>query len=401
MANSFKRTLFLTRYLLYPPTGGSPLRNWQTVNIMSKYSSVGVFSACPDKPENTNIEAVEFWEHCNTRRKLSRWEKLEHKLWPLRPLAYPMLDDFYSREAAQKLVKILTEFKPDLIICAELWVHQYLKIVKRYSCPIIFDNHNVEADLFLQNYGNRKLQLPRLKAIEKNFIKQADQVWVCSEPDVELSQKLYGNHSHIYAVPNSINVAEYDDVRLNKFPLPKDFEPRPHDILFLGSYNYPPNAIAAKLLVQEIYPEIKKIYPDCRLLLVGRSPNSSLKSASQDDSDIIVTGGVPDVKPYLCAASVVVVPLQKGGGTRLKILEALAAGRPVVSTTKGAEGIQAQDNKHLLIRDNVQDIVQGVCQIWSDSSFAKSLMENGYELVKANYSWESTAHKIDNLIQTL
>jgi glycosyltransferase involved in cell wall biosynthesis len=126
-----------------------------------------------------------------------------------------------------------------------------------------------------------------------------------------------------------------------------------------------------------------------------------MQAAAKREPSIIVTGSVADVRPYLAAASVMVVPLLQGGGTRLKILEAFAAGCPVVSTAKGAEGIKARDGEHLLIRNEVEELVAGVCQLWSNRSLREKLASSAYELVQAKYSWQAVGRKIELAVQKL
>ena len=285
-----------------------------------------------------------------------------------------------------------------------MWLYRYLSVVKRHKCLIILDQYNVEADIFEQKYRSveklklklrAKIQLPRIKSIEKEFIRKADQVWVCSDEDGVLLQQYYAEPTPTYVIPNGVNIAEYDHVRLGKCSLPKGLENKNRNIIFLGQLSYSPNTVAVELLLNQIYPRIKKLYPDCRLLLVGRNPTSFMEKAAKADRSIVVTGSVSDVKPYLGAASLMIVPLLQGGGTRLKILEAFAAGCPVVSTTKGAEGIKATDGEHLLIKDGVEDLVEGVSQIWSDPSLGEKLAHGGYELVKAEYSREAVAQRIE------
>ena len=169
----------------------------------------------------------------------------------------------------------------------------------------------------------------------------------------------------------------------------------------IGSFDYKPNLNAANFLIDKVYPRLRNIYPECQLLLVGKNPSQKLIQTAQKYSGVICTGTVPDVKPYLAASSVVVTPLFEGGGTRLKILEAFAAGRPVVSTTKGVEGINAQDGEHLLIRDDVEGIIDSISLLWSDLSFGKKLVNAAYELVQTEYSWEAVAHKIEPAIKDL
>ncbi|MGL6283534.1 MAG: glycosyltransferase family 4 protein, partial [Microcoleaceae cyanobacterium] len=151
----------------------------------------------------------------------------------------------------------------------------------------------------------------------------------------------------------------------------------------------------------QIYPKIREIYPDFHLLLVGREPTKFMQEASHNNPNIIVTGEVTDMRPYLAIAHIMIVPLQKGGGTRFKILEAFASGCPVISTKKGAEGLKAEDGKHLLIRDNIEDIVAGVIELSTKPNLGEELSSNAYEQVKTEYSWQAVGDKVQVAIKQL
>jgi glycosyltransferase involved in cell wall biosynthesis len=202
-------------------------------------------------------------------------------------------------------------------------------------------------------------------------------------------------------VPNGIDVAHYECVRWGECTLPEGWEKKQRYLLYLGIFSYSPNAVAAELLIDQIYPRLRQVYPDCRLLLVGRNPTQRMLEAAKRDSGIIVTGEVADVRPYLAAASVMAVPLRHGGGTRLKILEAFAAGCPVVSTAKGSEGLKVKDGEHLLIGDEIEEIVEGVCQLWSEPARGQKLANSAYELVRAEYSWEAVGRRVESAVREL
>jgi polysaccharide biosynthesis protein PslH len=403
------RTLFITKEVPYPPVGGVSLRTWQNINIMIKFGPVGVFSASNWTPKSTSLPGVTLWKHSNFATHRSNWENLESRLWWLHPRRHPDADWAYTKTAAQELDETLIKFQPDIVVLEEVWLYPYLGVVKKHKCRIIFDNHNVEASLWQQRYHavqgiksklKAKIQLDHLKSIEGDFTKQVSQVWVCSEDDVSLINEFYGQVSPTYVVPNGINVAHYDCVRSSEYSPKTGLEDISRNVLFLGQLSYSPNTVAAKLLINQIYPQLRELYPDSRLLLVGRSPTQFMLDAAKRSPGIIVTGSVPDVRPYLAAASVMIVPLLQGGGTRLKIVEAFAAGCPVVSTAKGAEGINATDGEHLLIRE-VEELVAGVSQIWSDSSLGEKLARSAYKLVQAEYSWEAVSCKVEKAIHNL
>ena len=155
------------------------------------------------------------------------------------------------------------------------------------------------------------------------------------------------------------------------------------------------------LLLEEIFPLLKSRYPNCRLLIVGGNASTKMQDIADKDSNIVLTGGVADVKPYLAAASVVVVPLRQGGGTRLKILEAFASLRPVVTTAKGAEGLNATDEEHLLIRESSEAIVEAIDRLWSDEGLGDKLAQAAYELIKTQYSWEAVRKTLEKELSSL
>jgi glycosyltransferase involved in cell wall biosynthesis len=306
------------------------------------------------------------------------------------------------------LKQLIAEFKPDLVIFEQIWLHNYLKVVKDYPCRLILDQHNVEFHLSQQGVAaaedfpsrlKSQLLLSHLRALEGEFCRQVDAVWTCSESDAQLLPEIYGKIAPSYVIPNGLDINYYSAVRLNHANIPPDCQENPHTLVFIGLLSYPPNTEAAELLLQQVYPRLRASYPDCRLLLVGRNPTQKMQEIAAKAPGIVLTGGVADVRPYLAAASVVAVPLRQGGGTRLKILEAFAAGCPVVSTAKGVEGLKVKDGEQLLIRESAEEIAAGVSQIWSDAALSQKIIDSAYELVKAKYSWEAVAQKIEQAVQ--
>src|SRR5919199_2376817 len=379
------RTLFIASDIVYPPAGGGRLRTWQNINAMREHGAVGFFSMTWFEWEEITPPGVDFWhyEYISQSVKSPTDLKIDRTT-----------SSYYSYAAGQKLEESMNQFQPDLVIFAEIWTYLYLPIVKRFQCRIIFDNHNVEIDVYRQEMSDKfklasQLEYDRIKFIEQDFISQPDQTWVCSQEDACLLKKIYGQESKIYVVPNTVDIMSYNGVRFKQYLPLKELEPKEHNIIFSGSFNYLPNKEAAEVLIKQIYPQLRKIYPNCRLLLVGRKPMTYMQQVAEQETGIIVTGAVPDVRPYLASASVLVVPLFKGGGTRLKILEAFAAGCPVISTAKGAERIKVTDGEHLLIRNTPEEMLAGVCQLWSEPFLGQRLAESAYQLVQVEYSWEA------------
>ncbi len=415
-------TLFVTLQKPYPPIGGVPLRNWQNINLMMQFGPVYVISIYYDNSQDemnfASPPGVSIYKDFHVKvvnQKRSLWRKIQDKLWWLNPLGHRKLNWVYGEIVNKQLAQLIAEVQPQIVIFEELWLYAYLRTIKNSRAYLIYDAHNVEAQLTKEiNSSVAQSKSPtwkskfqssllsnRIKAIEDAFVRQVNQVWVCSEDDANLMRQLYGQKLLIQVVPNGINVSDYETVRLGKCPLPVQLQPIPRTIIFTAAFAYQPNSVAAKILIEQIYPKLQELYPECRLLLVGRNPTKLMREAAKNNPGIVVTGKVPDIRPYLAAASVVVVPLLEGGGTRLKILEAFAAARPVVSTSKGAEGLKVKDGEHLLIRDSVKEIVEAIAKIWSDAILSETVADGAYQLVTKEYSWEAVGQEIQQAVLKL
>lgn len=166
----------------------------------------------------------------------------------------------------------------------------------------------------------------------------------------------------------------------------------PERLLFTGTMSYPPNAQGARWLVERVLPAIRARHPGVTLEIVGRNPPAAVRQLAGDG--VTVTGRVPDLASHFTSAAVVVAPLLSGSGTKLKVLEAMAAGRPVVTTTVGAEGIDARDDAHLRVTDSPEDFAATVAQLLDDRDEAERLARNGRELVAARYSWHASGDQM-------
>jgi glycosyltransferase involved in cell wall biosynthesis len=165
--------------------------------------------------------------------------------------------------------------------------------------------------------------------------------------------------------------------------------PEPATLVFTGTMAYPPNREAALWFAARVWPRVVERRPDARLLVVGRDPTDDVRALAAADERIEVTGGVPLVMPYYERAGVVVAPVRSGGGTRLKVLEALASARPLVSTSVGCEGIDVTPGEHLLVEDDPQRFADAVVALIEDPARARALGEAGRERAVERYDWSA------------
>ena len=218
--------------------------------------------------------------------------------------------------------------------------------------PVVLDLHNVYSLLARRTADEQTHPVKRaflrrqavlLDRLERSAAKTAAALFAVSSREADHFRSLGGQHVH--TVPNGVDCIGLAD-------LPTGRAAQPPTVLFLGTMSWGPNAAAAKFLI-EIFPQVRERLSDARLIIVGRDPPHELRALGNAPG-VVVAGGVPEVKPYLAEASILAVPLDAGGGTRLKILEAFAAGLPVVSTAVGAEGIEAREGEHFVQAERSQ-----------------------------------------------
>src|SRR3954469_9301163 len=246
--------------------------------------------------------------------------------------------------------------------------------------------HNVESVIWERHAQSGRtaahrayfnLQAKRMFQWEQNVCRSVSQVIAVSETDEKLMRCRFGIEQ-ISSVPTGVDV-EY-------FERPESSSVL-YDLVFVGFMDWMPNIDGMRWFLADVFPLIRRQKPDCRLAIVGRNPPQALLDAAKD-SHITVTGTVPDVRPFLWQSAISVVPLRVGGGTRLKIFEAMAAGTPVVSTTIGAEGLPVNHGKTIQIADTAQQFAEECLNLLAVPESRQTTAQQAMKLVVENYSWE-------------
>ena len=223
---------------------------------------------------------------------------------------------------------------------------------------------------------------------EGDVCRQVRKVIAVSEPDAALMQEWYGV-KRVEAVPTGVD-ADYFKAR--------SAVPAAADLVFVGSLDWAPNIDGIDWFQSEVLPLILRRKPDCSVAIVGRKPPRAIQKLSSRYPGIQVTGTVPDVRPWLWGSKVSIVPLRVGGGTRLKIFEAMAAGIPVVSTTIGAEGLGARDGETIRIADTPEDFAAACIALLDDAAERECLRDRALQMVTEQYSWEAVASAFEKLL---
>jgi glycosyltransferase involved in cell wall biosynthesis len=214
---------------------------------------------------------------------------------------------------------------------------------------------------------------------EARYAARFDRCIAVSEADRRLLLAI-NPRLRVDVVPNGVNTKVYRPLPMNG---------RSPSLLFVGHMGYDPNIDAALFLTKDILPRIRRAVPDVELWLVGRNPSPAVTHLQ--GNGVFVSGTVGDLLPYYERSAVCVVPLRAGGGTRLKILEAMALNRPIVSTTIGSEGLDAVHSEHLLNADRPEAFAEQVVRALRDRELAERLAANARRLVVSRYDWDTIA----------
>jgi glycosyltransferase involved in cell wall biosynthesis len=264
--------------------------------------------------------------------------------------------------------------------------------------PLVIDEHNVEFDLLRRmakqdKFSFRKvfnlLEAAKFKREELECLGRADLVMVTSERDESLLKSL---------VPGLHTTVVTNGVDTDYFRRPHNHR-QPNTAVFVGATHYFPNEEGVLFFVEKILPQIRQRIPDFRFTVVGGNPPPPILAHRSDS--IIVTGFVDDVRPYMWESSVFVVPLRMGGGTRFKIVEALAAGIPVVSTTLGAEGIPAIHGREVLLADSPEDFAEAVIKVLTEPSKTHEMTDAGISFVLERFDWKVVGRTMQRALTTL
>jgi sugar transferase (PEP-CTERM/EpsH1 system associated) len=282
--------------------------------------------------------------------------------------------------------------------CDHVHMAQYQQRIP--DLPWVLDEHNVEHQILdrlaqvQENPLRRWLvanQAARMRTFERDAVSRATRVLAVSQADADALRGLDGD-TPIDVVPNGVDTSYFDCSPLN---------PESADLVFTGSMDWWPNEDAAIFFARDVFPRIRAARPDARFLIVGRAPSAVVRSLATEDGSVVVTGAVDDVRPYLHQAAAVVVPIRVAGGTRLKILEAMAAGRPVIATSIGAEGIECVPDRHLAIATAPPELAAVSLELLSDPSRAAQLAREARRLVVERYAWSAVGQHLMYAYRTI
>ena len=296
---------------------------------------------------------------------------------------------YASAGMRQEIVERTKRKSFDILVCD--FLAPAVNLPQQLTCPSVLFQHNVEALIWKRHYESQQNPLKKaylygqwlkMRAFERKACARFDFVVAVSRDDRELMQQDY-QLKNVSEVPTGVDTAFFT----------RNGQERPvsNNLVFTGSMDWLPNEDAIRYFTEQIMPRIKTAVPDVTLTVVGRDPYPGLIELSKRDPSVIVTGRVEDVRPYMERAAVYIVPLRIGGGTRLKIYEAMAMEKPIVSTSIGAEGLPVRHQEELLVADTPEDFAGAVVSLLRDQSVAAGLGQRAATRVRREFGWDKVA----------
>jgi glycosyltransferase involved in cell wall biosynthesis len=347
------RTLFVTVDPAFPPISGADLRSWQNALAASELGPVLLLSLGQSGPHSPPSGiAIEYIAGMDPSH-----------IWG------SDFDVRFPARAIEQFRSICARFQPDVIVLESLPLANLSVVARECSQAVIIDLHNVESDLVAQDAQleprieiRRALEMraSRIAALEQRAGVLTNMLWVCSSIDRQRLVCMGVDEKRICVIPNGIphsgSKAVWRPCKEKSGPL---------TLLFIGHLHYPPNIEAALLLV-DLMPAVRERIPDAKLILAGRNPHPAISGRSHPGKIDVVANPI-STAPILSAAHLAIMPLRRGGGTRIKALEAIAWGLPVVATARAVEGLYLEDRVHVRIAESASTFVSAICDL-SESS---------------------------------
>jgi glycosyltransferase involved in cell wall biosynthesis len=387
--------LVISPRIPFPPIGGAHLRTLHLLRALASRHNVTLlgfeYGDPHDRPPfELDVVAIP-WEWPPAYRAMRGGDPAEVER-ALAQLAAPDAEPwFVSCVASTALERAIDEVVcrgVDVVVVEETSMGRFVPLLPS-DCPVVLDLHNVHARIAgrgVETGSGDAGEAARTLRFERGLAARCSAACVVSEVEAAAARALLGA-DRVHVVPNGVDTASF---------APASSAPDSARALFVGRMDYEPNIEAVRYFAREVWPSVRRRVPDATFHIVGTDPASEVRELADDD--IVVHGRVPDVRPYYETASVVVVPLLAGGGTRLKLLEAAASGKAIVTTTVGMEGIELDPGVHLAVADEARGFADATVEFLTDVHLRERVgaMARAASLA---YEWDSIGRDFCEVVE--
>jgi len=398
-----KNILWIKADPLYPLDSGGKIRTFQMLkewHLLHDITYLALF------PEGTPETAKEHAKSYSSRQVWVDW-KDQPKRTPgfylalLKNLVFSqtpyVIDKYHNAAATRDISGLVKSHNYDLVVADFLSMTPNIVDAGVDLRRVVVFQHNVESQIWKRHFESAKnflvraymrTQWRRYDRFERDMCSRFQGVIAVSEDDASRFSSEFELRNVLGHVPTGVDV---------EFFSARDHHPEVGHIVFLGSMDWMPNIDGIVDFVKSTYPLVKSRFPGVKLTIIGRNPAPAVVSLQSQDNSIHVTGTVDDVRPFMGRAAVSVVPLRVGGGTRIKIFEAMAMGIPVVSTTIGAEGLPVVDEENIFIADDPELFARRIVGVLTDKALAATVGDAGRSMVTEKFSWRTAVNQFDEM----
>jgi polysaccharide biosynthesis protein PslH len=390
------RLLVVTTKCPYPLNEGRALRTYNLLREAAREHEIVLCTFVQSEAEQRGLEQMRSFcaeVHGVPLYMRGRWLSLAADLCRGSWSEAPILAIKYRRRAMQALLgRLVEQGRFDAVHLDMLHLGELLPVVRRY--PVVLVEHNVETALWERRVDNERSplrraylrgQLRKLRSYEAGLCRRVQHVVTVSDRDAEALRAAAGPIS-CTTVPNAVDVEYFK---------PTDEPVEPGGLVYVGGLGWHPNLDAIDYFAEHILPKIAAVAPEVRLTVIGQLPGNNVIEHWRGNARVRCAGLVDDIRPLVARAAVFIVPLRIGGGTRLKILDALAMGKAVVSTAIGCEGLAVTHGRDILIADDAAEFAAAVVRVLQDASLRLALGRHGRACVEEHYRWPAAARRME------
>jgi glycosyltransferase involved in cell wall biosynthesis len=389
------RLLFISRWFPYPQNNGSKIRIFNLIKHLSSHHDITLLSFSQEDISEEQLQKMKFY--CSSVHSVPYREFRPTRLKALSGFfsTFPRsFVDTYNKEMDLLIKKISETNNFDVVVASEIDTVRYALLTKNIplfledlELSVICERYTTQSNFVLKaRYGLTWYKLSRFIA---KILQKFAVCTVVSKEERELVAKINPGYDTLAVVPNGVDL---EANTCNFVP------PQPGTLIYSGALTYHANFDAMEFFLHDILPRIKSMYSDVHLRITGSHDGVPINRLPVQNG-VELTGYIADIRQAIALSWVCIVPLRIGGGTRIKILEAMAIGTPVISTTKGAAGLEVTHGYNILIADEPDDFAQSVVSLLKDKSVRDRLSKNGRQLVEERYSWEISAQRLEKLLR--
>jgi glycosyltransferase involved in cell wall biosynthesis len=394
------KTLWVNSNFMHPTTKGGQIRTLEMLRHLHRRHEIHYVaiekSTEPEGPARASeysFRAYPFRHHVRPKSSPLFWGELAKGLLSPVPVA---VERFHPPGMREFLEGLIRKEGFDCAVVDHLAPTAYFPDLPH----AVFFQHNVETVIWRRHVEHATdplrrwylgIQAARMFEYERRVSLEAGHIVAVSKTDADEMRRLFGV-TRVTEIPTGVNIEYFQ-------PLVEGPAGVGADLVFVGSMDWLPNVDGVLYFAREVLPLIRRKRPDCSVAIVGRTPPPKINELAVQDKYIQVTGTVPDIRPYLWGSAVSIVPLRIGGGTRLKIYEAMAAKIPVVSTTVGAEGLTVNPPDDIRIGDTPEEFAAQCLDLLADAEARRRVATAAWEMVNANFSWDHVSRCFERVME--